>query len=78
MTVLWRWRTYVSTYSNPTNVVYLSSGVLTHLPGVSLLVCIPTIQWATMWWKPPRVLPILDVVTQVSALNMRVSCTNSL
>ena len=45
---------------------------------MSCLVCIITSRQATQWWKPPRVIPSLGVMNQVSAPNIRVACTTAL
>ena len=76
--VFLRQRTYFSTSSITTSAIIASKGGCAHYPDVSRYGCIPTKWRATMWWKVPRVRPIMGVITQVSNLNKRFAWSTAL
>ena len=52
-------RTYIFISSSPAASISASKGWYAHCPSVSQYGCIPNKQWATLWWKLPRVRSIL-------------------
>ena len=55
-----------------------SKGGYSHHPIVPRRSFIPAKQWATLWWNPPMVRPILGLIPQVSDPNKRVAWMNAL
>ena len=64
--VFWRRRKYFSTSSRPANDIAATIGGYYQCLSISRCGFILANQWATLWWKPPRVQPIRGFITHVS------------
>ena len=71
--MFWGWRMYVSISYTSTNAIAAPRVGYYHRTNMYFLGCIADRRRASLWWNPPRVLPILGVIAQVYKPNKRVS-----